>query len=84
MEHNHGVRTIDELGRFVLPSELRKKLDWSISDKISVIEKEGTIILRLFEKSGGPKCTFCGMAESATRFKGADICKECLEKIKAS
>jgi AbrB family looped-hinge helix DNA binding protein len=46
MENDYGVRTLDELWRVVLPSELRKKLGWSEGTKLSVIEKDGTVILK--------------------------------------
>ena len=84
MDHVYATRKIDELGRVVLPSELRKKLDWGTGDSVSVIEKEGMAIFKLFEKSQELKCTFCGANESAMRFNDSDICKDCLEKIKAN
>jgi transcriptional pleiotropic regulator of transition state genes len=84
MEPVHAARKVDELGRIVLPSELRKKLDWSEGDSVSVIENDGTVILKLFERCRGPKCVFCGTAEAAKIFKGYDICGDCLAKIKTT
>jgi len=84
MEHVYATRKIDELGRVVLPSELRKKLNLSTGDSVSVMEKDGEIIFKLFEKCQGQKCTFCGVAESALQLDGSDICGNCLEKIKST
>ena len=78
------TRKIDELGRVVLPSELRKKLGWGTGDSVSVIEKDGIVIFRPFEKCQEPKCVFCGVAESALKIDGSDICANCIEKIKTA
>jgi len=84
MDHVYATRKIDELGRVVLPSELRKKLKWGTGDSVSVMEKDGEVIFKLFEKCDGPKCTFCGVAESALKLDGSDICSNCLERIKTA
>jgi AbrB family looped-hinge helix DNA binding protein len=46
VENDYGVRTLDELWRVVIPSELRKKLGWEAGTKLSVIEKDGDVILK--------------------------------------
>lgn len=46
MENDYGIRTLDELWRVVLPSKLRQKLGWEAGTKLSVIEKDGTVILK--------------------------------------
>jgi AbrB family looped-hinge helix DNA binding protein len=51
MEKDYGVRTLDELWRIVLPSELRQKLGWEAGTKISVLEKDGMVILKPVEPS---------------------------------
>ena len=43
-------RTIDELGRIVLPKELREAVGWAIGDKIDILLNEDTLTLRLSEK----------------------------------
>ena len=84
MEHVNATRKIDELGRVVLPSELRKKLQWDTGDSVSVIEKDGDVIFKLFEKNPGPQCVFCGVAESVLKLDGSDICSNCIERIKSA
>jgi AbrB family looped-hinge helix DNA binding protein len=46
------IRTVDELGRIVLPKELRQAVNWSVGDKIAVsLNSEDSLILRLSEKA---------------------------------
>ena len=54
--------TIDELGRVLLPRNLREKLNWSAKDAVSVSvnTEDNTVILRLSEKHQSAKCMTCG------------------------
>ncbi len=72
------VRRVDDLGRIVLPKEMRKELNIDTKDPVE-ISKEGTeIVLRKYEN----RCTFCGKLKPAYNFNSKKICRECLEKIK--
>ena len=51
MGNEYGIRTLDELWRVVIPTELRQKLGWDVGTKLSVSEKDGMVILRLSENS---------------------------------
>lgn len=77
-------RKIDELGRVVLPVELRRLLDWDTSDTLSVThnETDNSVVLKLSEKHRGAKCVFCGAAEEAVKLNNRGICNACLTKIK--
>ena len=59
-------RTIDELGRIVLPAKLRKTLGWAERDTvdISLNPKDGTAVLKLSKKYSESKCTCCGHAKT--------------------
>lgn len=74
------VRKIDELGRIVLPMELRRTLEISHNDPIEIYTDEDKIILKKFQKS----CVFCENTENITDFKGKMICKECRKIISAA
>ena len=76
-------RTIDELGRVVLPVELRKTLGWDERDTIdiSLNPDDGTATLMLSKKHSGPKCVFCGNTNVELAFKGSDICGSCINNI---
>ena len=86
MEHlqqtSNYTRHIDELGRIVLPIEVRKKLNWQFKDSISIsYTNENTVIMQLSSKYPGPQCIFCSADESVRTINGKDICGVCLESI---
>ena len=74
------VRNIDELGRIVIPKEMRIKMNISNSDPIEIYVEDDRIILKKYQNS----CMFCGSADSLIEFKGKKICKECALEISAS
>ena len=71
------VRKVDELGRIVLPIELRRTLDIAVKDALEIYVDEGTIILKKYETS----CIFCGNSKDVISFKGKNICPKCLEEL---
>ncbi|MBQ8403708.1 MAG: AbrB/MazE/SpoVT family DNA-binding domain-containing protein [Clostridia bacterium] len=78
MKSTGVVRRIDELGRIVLPIEIRKNLNIGNRDTVEIFVEEDKIILKKYE----PACIFCGNADDVTMFNGKLICRECIEKIK--
>lgn len=72
------VRKVDELGRIVLPIELRRTLDIKEKDSLEIFTEGETVILKKYE----PACVFCSNAKDVINFKGKNICKECLKEIK--
>ena len=72
------VRKVDELGRIVLPIELRRTLGIEIKDSIEIYVDNSTIVLKKYE----PTCIFCGESEEVVGYKDKNICKKCLEGIK--
>ncbi len=72
------VRKVDELGRIVLPIELRRTLDIDIKDPLEIYVDDSKIILKKYE----PACIFCGENENVVTFEEKNICKKCLEKLK--
>ncbi|MCX7780871.1 MAG: AbrB/MazE/SpoVT family DNA-binding domain-containing protein [Negativicutes bacterium] len=71
------VRKVDELGRVVIPIELRRTLDIEEKDALEIYVDSDRIILRKYE----PACVFCGNADEITNFKGKNICQECLNAM---
>lgn len=71
------VRKVDELGRIVLPIELRRTLDIAIKDALEIYVEEGTVILKKYE----PSCIFCGSSKDVITFKGKNICPRCLDEL---
>lgn len=72
------VRKVDELGRVVLPIELRRTLDIAEKDALEIYVDGPTIILKKYE----PACIFCGNAKDVIVYKGKNICRECMEVLK--
>ena len=71
------VRKVDELGRIVLPIELRRTMDIAEKDAIEIYVDGASIILRKYE----PTCTFCKNADHLVIFADKRICPECLQKL---
>lgn len=73
------VRRVDELGRIVIPIELRRTLDIEIKDSLEIFVDGEHIILKKYN----PSCIFCGNAKDVVNYKGKNICKSCLEELKS-
>ena len=72
------VRKVDELGRIVLPIEIRKTMDIREKDSIEIFTDADQIILRKYQ----PSCVFCGDADNIVYFNGQRVCTNCIEKLK--
>ena len=71
------VRKIDELGRVVLPMELRRTLNLNIKDSIEIYVEGDQIILKKYE----PCCIFCGEATNTSYFKVKIVCEACKKEL---
>ncbi|MBE3556244.1 MAG: AbrB/MazE/SpoVT family DNA-binding domain-containing protein [Firmicutes bacterium] len=71
------VRKVDELGRVVIPIELRRTMNIAERDPLEIYVDEDRIILKKYE----PACTFCGSADGVIYFKGKNICSQCLQEM---
>ena len=71
------VRKVDELGRVVLPIELRRTLDIAERDSLEIYVDGSSVILKKYE----PSCTFCGDGRNVTPFRGKNICASCLREL---
>lgn len=71
------VRNIDELGRIVVPKEIRKKLGISNTDPVEIYVEDDKIILTKYL----PVCHFCGNVNDLTEHMGKNICKECISSL---
>ncbi len=75
------VRKVDELGRIVLPIEIRKNMDIANKgDAVEIFIDDEKIILKKYQ----PACIFCGNADNVTFYKGKLICRDCMTDIRAS
>ena len=71
------VRKVDELGRIVLPIELRRTLDIAERDELEIFMENDRIILKKYE----PACTFCASSFGLVSHKGKNICRDCMREI---
>lgn len=71
------VRKVDELGRIVLPMELRRTLSIAEKDPVEIFVEGDTIILHKYQ----PTCVFCDETEGILNFKGKNVCPACAKKL---
>ena len=72
------VRKVDELGRVVIPKEMRTMLNISNGDPVEINVEGGKVFLTKYQ----PTCIFCGAAERVVVFRDKKICLDCLEEIR--
>ena len=77
MKSTGVVRPIDQLGRIVIPIELRRTLDIEVGDPLEIFVDGEEVILRKYE----PGCVFCGNAKYVVEFKGKKVCTNCIKGI---
>ncbi|AHM55532.1 transcriptional regulator, AbrB family [Peptoclostridium acidaminophilum DSM 3953] len=77
MKSTGVVRKVDELGRIVIPIELRRNLSIAEKDALEIYVDGESIILKKYE----PACIFCGNAKDIKVYQGKNICPECLNNI---
>ena len=71
------VRKVDELGRIVLPIELRRTLDIAEKDSLEIYTDGSAIILKKYQ----PACIFCDDAKDITVFCGKNVCPKCIKAM---
>lgn len=71
------VRKVDELGRIVLPIELRRTLGIEEKDRMEIFVDGESIILRKYQAA----CIFCDNAKDIINYKGKNICPDCIRAM---
>ena len=71
------VRKVDELGRVVIPIELRRTLGIGEKDSLEIYVDGERVMLKKYE----PACIFCGNAHDVTYFKSKIVCNGCISQI---
>ena len=72
------TRKVDELGRIVLPIEMRRTLDIAERDELEIFVENDRIVLQKYE----PSCIFCTSSRGLITPRPKTICKDCLQKLK--
>ena len=73
------VRNIDDLGRVVIPKEVRKVLDLKNKDPIEIFTDGSFVLLQKYE----PFCIFCHNSDDIEPFEGKNVCGSCISKMKS-
>lgn len=71
------VRKVDELGRIVLPIELRRTLDIAEKDSLEIFVDGGSIVLKKYQ----PACVFCDESRDVINFRGKNVCPNCKKEL---
>ena len=71
------VRKVDELGRIVLPSELRKTMHVTVGDSFELFTNENTVVLKKYE----PGCVLTGTMEDLIEYRGRKVSKEAIQEL---
>lgn len=72
------VRKLDELGRIVIPVEIRRVLNMNLKDQIEIYTDGNMIVLGKYQK----QCVFCGDTVTTKEINNKSICIDCLKNIK--
>ncbi len=71
------IRKVDELGRVVIPIEIRNQFNIAEKDPIEIYVDGSSIVLKKYE----PNCIFCGNTENLMDYNDKLICEDCSKKI---
>ena len=71
------IRRVDELGRVVIPIEIRNQFNIVEKDPIEIYVDDSSIILKKYE----PNCVFCGNTKNLISYKDKLVCSKCAEKL---
>jgi len=71
------VRKLDELGRIVLPIEMRRTFNLAEKDAVEIYVEGDSIILRKHQ----PNCLLCGEGKNLVDYKGKLVCKSCVKNL---
>lgn len=77
MKDTGVCKTIDDLGRIVIPKEIRKNLGFDIRSSVELYVEGDSLIVKKAKDS----CVFCGSEENITEYKGKIICQDCIANL---
>lgn len=73
------VRRVDELGRVVIPIELRRTLNIHEKDPIEIFVDDDKVILKKYITDDS--CIFCSSTDIHSTYRGRNICFDCIKKL---
>ncbi|GAV31832.1 MAG: AbrB/MazE/SpoVT family DNA-binding domain-containing protein [Anaerosomatales bacterium] len=72
------VRRVDNLGRIVIPMEMRRVLGINVKDPLSISLEGERIVLTKYRDA----CAICGSQKDVAYVKDRAICASCVAEIK--
>lgn len=72
------IKKIDEMGRIVIPKDIRKTINVSIGDSLQFFIDGDSIVMKRFPAA----CVFCGSEDNLTELSEKYICDTCISKLK--
>ena len=78
MKSTGMVRSVDELGRIVIPKEMRRQIGIDNTDPVEFYVDGDKIIIEKYRQL----CHFCSSSEDVSEFKGRCVCRVCIEELK--
>ena len=71
------VRRLDNLGRIVIPKEIRKRHDITDKDFVAIVDAGSHIIVKKYRHG----CIFCGSEEDISEYKNLYVCRKCRKAL---
>ncbi len=72
-----GIRTLDRLGRIVIPAELRRQGGLGVGDLVDLRVENGALLISKVE----PECALCGRRANLVEVRGKHVCGRCIATI---
>lgn len=72
------IRKVDDLGRIVIPAQMRRAMDLESDDEVEIFFEDHKLVLKKFE----PACIFCGGTEELIFYKEKNICMACIRNLR--
>jgi transcriptional pleiotropic regulator of transition state genes len=73
MKESGIVRNVDNVGRIVIPKEIRKILGINEGDPVEIVKVNNDVVLRKYSEG----CIFCGNENDVSEFKEMSVCSGC-------
>ena len=77
MKSTGMIRKVDELGRVVIPIELRRNLGIQVKDALEIFVQNEQIVMQKYSSS----CVFCGSSKGVSTYKDKLVCGDCMQEI---
>jgi transcriptional pleiotropic regulator of transition state genes len=77
MKDTGMARKVDDLGRIVLPVELRRLHGIQTGDALEISVDGDAIVLRKLS----PGCVFCGAVDGLSTFRSRAVCGDCRDEL---